>query len=258
MGGALLKGLLDSLPSSSAVVVDPIETDRAIPSSVVFCDSFDHIPSAFAPDIVVLAVKPQSMEEVVPAYGRAYGQSAAFLSIAAGMTLARLEAMLGGPSCAVVRAMPNLPASIGQGMTVAVANGHATHMQRETCSRVLRGAGRVEWVEDEGLMDAVTALSGSGPAYVFALVEAMAQVGVALGLSEDMAQRLARQTVIGSGALLAQSSENVAAMRRAVTSKGGTTEAALVHLLAAGAGLQELMQRAMAAAAARAKELAKG
>lgn len=261
MGGALLKGLSRSFDSHQVVVVDPVAgagADHADSSAVTHCDSLSRVPSSFVPDLVVFAVKPQSMAEVVPAYS-VYAASAVFLSIAAGMTLARIEGMLGRrSSCAVVRSMPNLPASIGQGMTVAVANGSVAHAQRELCSIVLGGCGEVAWVEDESLIDAVTALSGSGPAYVFALVEAMAKAGAALGLREDLAQRLARQTIIGSGALLAQSSESAEALRRAVTSKGGTTEAALAQLLAADGGLPELMRRAMTAAAERAKELAKG
>lgn len=258
MGGALLKGLLGSSETYEIVVVDPAAgSDGEDSSAVTFCHSPDRIPSGFIPDIVVLAVKPQRMAAVAPAYS-SYASSAVFLSIAAGMTLARLEAMLGGSSCAVVRAMPNLPASIGQGMSVAVANQQVSSRQRDICSRILRVVGQVDWVEDEGLIDAVTALSGSGPAYVFALAEAMAQAGAALGLPEDMAERLARQTVIGSGALLAHSPDSAEALRRAVTSKGGTTEAALAHLLAAGSGLPELMKRAMQAAALRAQELAKG
>lgn len=259
MGSALLKGLSRDRAEavgSEVVIVDPAIPNENPLAKINRCASFSDIPPGFTPDIVVLAVKPQNMQEVVPAYAT-FARSAVFLSIAAGMTLARIEKMLGCDSSAIVRAMPNLPASIGQGVSVAVANAKASKTQRDLCELVLRGAGAVEWVEDEKLIDAVTALSGSGPAYVFALAEAMAQAGAALGLPGDMAQRLARHTIEGSGALLARSQESAEALRRAVTSKGGTTEAALAHMLAPKCGLPSLMMQAMRAAAIRARELAK-
>jgi pyrroline-5-carboxylate reductase len=177
-----------------------------------------------------------------------------FLSIAAGITIRRLQELLGSGQ-AVIRAMPNLPASIGKGISVAITNKQISAGQRTLADRLLKTIGETAWVEDEKLIDAVTALSGSGPAYVFALCEAMAKAGESLGLPKDLAARLARTTVIGSGTLLEQSSETAEALRRAVTSPGGTTEAALKHLLAAG-GLQDLMLKAMTTAAERAKDLA--
>jgi pyrroline-5-carboxylate reductase len=151
--------------------------------------------------------------------------------------------------------MPNLAASIGQGMSVAVANKNVSAEQHALCDKFLCAVGKTAWIEDEGLMDAVTALSGSGLAYVFALCEAMARAGESLGITPALASQLAQQTIIGSGALLAQSHESAEALRATVTSPGGTTEAALKQLIGPN-GLYELMLKAMTAAAMRSKELA--
>ncbi|MGE3624174.1 MAG: pyrroline-5-carboxylate reductase [Bdellovibrionales bacterium] len=249
MGGAMLQKLAGQV---SACVVDPAPPPAHLKSlkGVTWLTGPDKIDFHFAPDIVVIAIKPQQMASVLPAY--MHFQDAVFLSIAAGQTLARLEGMLGG--CAIIRAMPNLPASIGQGAAVAVANKKVADAQRALADKILGAIGTVAWMANEKLMDAVTALSGSGPAYVFALVETMAKAGEALGLPKDLATRLARQTIIGSGALLAQSAESAENLRKAVTSPGGTTEAALEELLDES-GLPDLMLRTMEAAARRSKEL---
>jgi pyrroline-5-carboxylate reductase len=171
----------------------------------------------------------------------------------AGMTIASIAAVCGGR---VVRAMPNTPAAIGRGITVAVAAKDVADAQREAADALLRATGSVEWVDDEGLMDAVTAVSGSGPAYIFLLAEELARAGVAAGLPEALATKLARETVSGSGELLHRSELSAATLRQNVTSPGGTTAAALEVLLGAD-GLQSLMTRAVAAATRRSRELAK-
>jgi pyrroline-5-carboxylate reductase len=171
----------------------------------------------------------------------------------AGTTIGSLQAACGG---AVVRAMPNTPAAIGRGITVAVAASNVSAAQRATADALLSATGAVEWVDDEGLMDAVTAVSGSGPAYVFLLAEELARAGVAAGLPEALASRLARETVAGSGELLHRSSLPSATLRENVTSPGGTTAAALDVLMGKD-GLAQLMRRAIAAATARSKQLAK-
>lgn len=255
MGGALLRGVLAAQLASEIAVVEPAPCPDELKSAknFVWHHTFDNLGPHFVPDIVFVAVKPQLIADVLPPYAKY--SNAVFLSIAAGTTIAKLASLLKNPSAAIVRTMPNLPASIGQGITVATANVKVTPQQRALCDQLLNAIGKTAWVDDESLLDVVTALSGSGPAYVFALCEAMARAGEGMGLSKEMAEQLARQTVIGSGALLAKTKESAGDLRQAVTSPKGTTEAALKHLLADD-GLNELIKRAMAAAAARAKELA--
>jgi pyrroline-5-carboxylate reductase len=259
MGGALLRRALDpSLAGdtqATCVVVDPAPRPDNLKSfsGITWLASADKIDPAFKPNIIILAVKPQQMASALPAYQRF--KDCVFLSIAAGVTIAKITALLKDEDRAIVRAMPNLPASIGKGMSVAVANKNVKSAQRDLCDRFLKALGDAAWANDENMLDAVTAVSGSGPAYIFALCEAMAAAGQAAGLPSDLAQRLARQTIIGSGALLSEVSDSAEALRKAVTSPGGTTEAALKHLLAAN-GLGDLMQKAIAAATKRGKELA--
>jgi len=210
------------------------------------------LPADLEPEIVVLAVKPQSMETTLPALGRF--RSATILSIAAGKTLGYFEAVFGS-TAAIVRSMPNTPAAIGRGITVAVANPNVAEAQRRRCHDLLGAVGTVEWVEDEALLDAVTAVSGGGPAYVFLLIECLAEAGRAAGLPGELAMRLARETVSGAGELARRSSETAAQLRQNVTSPAGTTLEAL-KVLMAGDGLQPLMNRAIAAATKRSKELA--
>ncbi len=202
----------------------------------------------------MLAVKPQAMEEVLPAYRRFAAGGALFVSIAAGKTLASFARALGGDA-AVVRAMPNTPAAIGRGIAVACANARVSPAQRALAERLLAAVGEVGWVQDEALIDAVTAVSGSGPAYVFLLIECLAKAGEAAGLPAGLATRLARATVAGSGELARLSPESAAALREAVTSPGGTTRAALDVLMAKD-GLEPLLRRAVLAAAKRSRELA--
>ena len=208
------------------------------------------------PAVLLLAVKPQVMDQVLPQLARLVAPGTVVVSIAAGRQIAGLAAHL-PEATAVVRAMPNTPASVGRGITVAVGNAHVTAGQRDACDRLLRAVGEVAWVDDEGLIDTVTAVSGSGPAYVFYLAESLAEAGVAAGLAPALARQLARATVAGAGELLHRSVLDAATLRRNVTSPGGTTAAALEVLTAETGGLPELMRNAVAAAARRSRELAK-
>ena len=203
---------------------------------------------------IVIAVKPQTAPEAVPPLKPYIGTSTLVLSIMAGRTLSFLQNKLPAGS-AIVRAMPNTPAAIGRGITVAVANAKVSARQRKLATDLLAAIGKVEWVTDEGLLDAVTALSGSGPAYSFLLAEAMTKAGIAAGLPADLAARLARETVAGSGELLHRSELDAATLRQNVTSPGGTTAAALEVLMGPG-GFDELLTKAIAAATRRSRELA--
>ncbi len=257
MGGAMLDGWLAAGTASRVVVVDRAGLPERLAGDarVSLASGADALPDGFVPDVVVLAVKPQVMEEALPAYRALVRPGTVFLSIAAGKTIAYFERLL-GEGAVVVRSMPNTPAAIGRGMTVAVPNAHVSAAQRELSDRLLRAVGDVAWVEDEGLLDPVTAVSGSGPAYVFFMVEAMAKAGEAVGLPADLAMRLARATVSGAGALLDASPQQEAAdLRKAVTSPNGTTQAAL-EVLMAPEGMQPVMNAAIDAAARRSRELA--
>jgi len=258
MGSAMLNGWLDQgIPASDMTIVEPnadAAQDFQSRLSVKTVASADALPSDYAPDALVLAVKPQIMDHVLPPYAKFAGQGSVFLSIAAGRTLSSFQSIL-GVNAAVVRAMPNTPAAIGRGITVGCPNGHVTDAQSALCKSLLSSVGDVEWVTDETLMDAVTALSGSGPAYIFLLAEAMAHAGCEAGLPLELAARLARATVAGSGELLHQSLLPASTLRENVTSPGGTTAAALEVLMSDG-GLSELMSKAIGAATKRSKELA--
>ena len=214
----------------------------------------DEVAPDLSPDAVVFAVKPQIIADVVPGYRRFVRPQTLFVSIAAGTTIAGLARHLGADA-AIVRCMPNTPAAIGRAITVACPNPLVSETQRRLSDALLAAIGESAWVEDEALMDAVTAVSGSGPAYVFLLIEALAAAGARVGLPADLALRLARETVAGAGELARQSPEAPARLRENVTSPGGTTRAAL-DILMAEHGLPELLDRAVAAAAARSRELA--
>ncbi len=255
MGGAMLAGWRErGLKDADLAVIEPAEAIRPdIPGAVVV-GAVDAVPASFRPDIVVLAVKPQSMDGALPGLRRFVGPDTTFLSIAAGKTIGYFRKGL-GEGAKIVRAMPNTPAAVRQGVTVCVAGPGVSAPQRARCDALLAAVGTVDWVEDEGLIDAVTAVSGSGPAYVFLLVEAMAAAGEKAGLPADLAMKLARGTVSGSGALLAGASEPASQLRINVTSPGGTTAEALGVLMAADA-IQPLFDRAIAAATRRSRELA--
>ena len=254
MGGAMLTGwLAQGLDAKRVVVIEPAASPeiRALAAQGVRLNASPKDAGAIA--ALVIAVKPQSFREAGAALKPFTASSTLVVSIMAGTPMALLEQICGGM---VVRAMPNTPAAIGRGITVAVAAKKVSTAQRAIADALLRAIGSVEWVEDEGLMDAVTAVSGSGPAYVFLLAEELARAGVEAGLPAELAAKLARETVAGSGELLHRSDLAAATLRQNVTSPGGTTAAALEVLMDA-AGLQQLMTRAVAAATARSKELAK-
>ena len=256
MGGALLKGWAEAgLAADRVKFVEPDAASRADAMKrfgiAAFADAAE-IPAGFHPRSVVIAVKPQIIAKVLPAYGRFAGGDTVFLSIAAGTRIAALKKSLGGG--AIVRAMPNLPASIGRGISVACADSAVAAEACRRCEMLLAAVGEVAWIDDETLMDAVTAVSGSGPAYVFLLVECLAEAGVASGLPPELAMRLARATVEGSGELLRSCEDAAARLRQNVTSPAGVTAAALAVLMASD-GLADLMKRAIAAAAARSREL---
>lgn len=257
MGGALAAGWRRGpLAPTRLVVVEPDEAAaaRLAPLGAARVPTPAALPrdSEFA--AIVYAVKPQVMVEILPACAGAGGADTVHLSVAAGCPIALFERHLG--PVPIVRAMPNTPAAIGRGMTVACANDAVGCTQRALCKRLLEAVGAVAWIDDESLMDAVTAVSGSGPAYVFLLAECLAEAAAAAGLPAPLARRLAEETVAGAGALMAESEGSAAALRRNVTSPGGTTEAALSVLMAAD-GLAPLMTRAVRAAAARARALAR-
>lgn len=256
MGGAMLDGWLASGVASRVVVIDLAGVPPSLQgdSRVSAAAGPDALPAGFLPDVVVLAVKPQVMDGALPAYRALVRPGTVFLSIAAGKTIAYFQRVL-GEQAAVVRSMPNTPAAIGRGMTVAVASPAVAQEQMALCDRLLHAVGDVAWVEDEALLDPVTAVSGSGPAYVFLLVEALAKAGEAAGLAPDLAMRLARATVCGAGELLHRSPAPAAELRKAVTSPNGTTQAAL-DVLMGPQGLQPVMDAAVAAATRRSRELA--
>jgi pyrroline-5-carboxylate reductase len=236
----------------SVIVVDPspMAANLAAPGIQV-ARSFADIPEAFSPAAVILAVKPQAAAAAVPDYARY--KNAVFISIMAGKTIFALSAML-GDEAAIVRAMPNTPAAVRQGITVACAGPFVSETQRHLADQLLAATGAIEWVTDENLLDAVTAISGGGPAYVFLLTELMEQAGLDQGLPPDLARKLARQTVIGSAGLLAASTEDAAALRVAVTSPAGTTEEAL-KILMAGTAWPKLFAAAIEAATIRSRAL---
>jgi pyrroline-5-carboxylate reductase len=251
----MLRGWVAAGVASRFSVVEPAGRPRGF-DAVAEIDwhlTAEALRGELTPDAVVFAVKPQVVDMVLPDYRRWARPETLFLSIVAGKTLTGLGRHLG--SAAIVRTMPNTPAAIGRGITVACANSLVTFPQRQLCDRLLAAIGESAWVEEEGLIDAVTAVSGSGPAYVFLMIEALAKAGEAEGLPPELALRLARSTVAGSGELARISDESPAQLREDVTSPGGTTRAALDVLMATD-GLEVLIKRAVGAAAARSRALA--
>jgi pyrroline-5-carboxylate reductase len=265
MGGALLKGWLDRGIGGTAerpvLVVEP-NAEAARPflgaAHLAHVPAPEALPGDPRPAVVVLAVKPQTMDRALAGIARLRAPSGKggplYLSIAAGKTLDYFAKHLGADA-AVVRAMPNLPASVGRGATVAVANPRVAPAMRGLADQLLKAVGEVHWVEDEALLDVVTAVSGGGPAYVFLLIETLARAGIESGLPADLAMRLARATVSGAGELARLSGEPAAKLRENVSSPGGTTLEALKILMGPD-GIQPLFDRAVAAAARRSRELA--
>jgi pyrroline-5-carboxylate reductase len=258
MGSALLEGWFKrGLNPVDVMIVEPAGRD-AIPlcqkhrALTVLAKAAD-IPRDFTPDVVMFAIKPQVAADIVPAYVRFMRQHPVFLSILAGKTIAFFKSHLGADAC-VVRAMPNTPASIGKGISALTAAPEVTPEQKRICDVLMAAAGQVVWLDDETQMDAVTAVSGSGPAYVFLLAEVLARAGQAAGLPVALADQLARATVVGAGALLGHSPEPAATLRQNVTSPNGTTAAAL-KVLMSDERLQKLVTEAVEAAALRSREL---
>jgi len=259
MGSALLQGWLKGgLAAGSVRVIDPyVENARKMVPDLTeshFVEKISDLPEPINPSFVILAVKPQIMEQAMADFKAIKCEATVFLSIAAGKTIGYFERHL-GQNAAIVRAMPNSPAAIGKGITVCCANKNVNVDQKAVCHDLLSSAGAVEWVADEKLIDAATAISGSGPAYVFNLVEALAGAGQQIGLDPELAKKLAVHTICGAGALLEQSGQDAAKLRMNVTSPNGTTEAAL-NILIGENGLAKLIMEAVRAAYQRSKELA--
>lgn len=251
MGGALVAGWREQGLAPS-IAVDPATPSPPGPEVTVVPD-ISGLPKEFLPSAVVLAIKPQVAPIILPAYTRFAG-SAVFLSVMAGRALPGLGAVF-GPAAAIVRAMPNMPAAIRRGISVACPGPGVAEPQRVLCERLLSAIGHVAWVDDEALLDPVTAVSGGGPAYVFLLAELLEKAAREQGIPPDLARILARHTVSGSGALLAASEEDADSLRRAVTSPGGTTEQALAVLMEPSAW-PDCVSRAVAAATNRSRALA--
>ncbi len=253
MGGAMLAGWLEN-GLTDAVVVEPYApAAAAFAGRVRVVATPAEIPAGFRPAAVVLAIKPQEAAATLPAFAHLAGPDTVFVSIMAGRNVAGMRATLGEPA-AVIRAMPNTPAAVRQGFTVAFPGPGVTAPQRALADRLLSAVGEVAWVEQEALIDPVTAVSGGGPAYVFLLAEVMEAAAIEQGLPADLARRMARATVAGSGALLGASPDDAATLRKAVTSPKGTTERALAVLMEPQAW-PALMSRAIAAATDRSREL---
>lgn len=260
MGSAMLRGWVDARTAGKIDVLEPHGLPLALspltPEPVtVHSSAASYIRSGNRkPDVIVLAVKPQVMDEVCNSIAPMVPPRALILSIAAGKPIASYERLFGELQ-PVVRVMPNTPAAVGKGMSVAIANARVSAEQKDLAQELMTAVGKFEWVRDEKLMDAVTAVSGSGPAYVFYMIEALAESGKKAGLPADLAMTLARQTVIGSAALAAHEEKMPAAtLRENVTSPGGTTAAALEILM--NGDLQKIYDRAIDAAVQRGRDLA--
>lgn len=243
MGGALRNAWLKAGMPKSSILINDIHGAGAKPLEKI----------RVLPECIVLAVKPQSMNEVLPQLTKEFGDKPLYISIAAGKTTSYLAKHLG--DAAVVRAMPNTPALIGEGISALYANVRTSARQKKTAEKLLQAAGKTVWIKEESLMDVVTAISGSGPAYVFLFMQSLIEAGISHGLPEDIARQLALQTVIGSSKLASLSKDSLAILRENVTSKGGTTEAALSALMKEK-GLKALLAEAVGKAVKRAKELA--
>ena len=256
MGEALLKGWVDQDCLKHCIVVDPTPSpdNQVHQDNIHFVKSQEGIEPDFTPDVIVFAIKPQVMEDILPAYQKFKSDSTVFLSIAAGKTVHALGSYI-GHDAKIIRAMPNTPAAIGQGTTVFYANDHVTDTEKSSVTHLLSAVGIVCNITDESLMDAVTAVSGSGPAYVFLMIETLTKAAINAGLPEELSTKIARQTIIGSAGLAAdQSNISAKQLRENVTSPGGTTAAAL-EILMHDQALQSLFDKAIINASQRSKEL---
>lgn len=252
MGTALLSSWVSGgAPPDKIHLYDPSPCEKA--QELIAQHNLALNGELYPAEILVIAVKPQIMAEVLANSQGLVNDATLVISIAAGQRLSAIENMLPAQT-AIIRTMPNTPAEIGMGMTVACSNDHVSEEQRGQCDALFKSVGEVDWVEDEGLMDAVTAISGSGPAYIFHFTECLTEAGIASGLKPDLAAQLARATVSGAGALIHHTSLDASTLRENVTSPGGTTAAAL-EILMAKDGLSPLLKKAVEAAQKRAGEL---
>jgi pyrroline-5-carboxylate reductase len=258
MGSAMLKGwLADTTLDANFTIIEPfhghLDWVDASSQVVIYNDCQSAIAAgALVSSVIVLAVKPQMMDDAIVAIGPLRGKGTAFLTIAAGISTSWLKARLGA-NAPILRAMPNTPAAIGKGVTALYSDKSASHLVT-LATQLLSTIGAVVTIDDETLMDAVTAVSGSGPAYIFLLAEAMTAAGIAAGLPAPLAKQLAEATVSGAGALIEAADEPPSALRENVTSKGGTTAAALAVLMDKN-GLSSLIEQAVQAAKQRSIEL---
>lgn len=259
MGGALLRGwLARGVAPKDVFVVDtaPRDLEDVQARGVTIATDLAQLPADLKPGIVLLAIKPQFMDEALPAYRRFADPGAVFLSIAAGKTVAYLKDKLGGKAV-VIRSMPNTPAAVSRGMSVILRDPSVPAATLDLCGQLLAAVGEIGWIDAEDQINAVTAVSGGGPAYVFLLIECLAEAAIQMGLPAELAMKLARETVTGSGELAHQSSESATKLRQAVMSPKGTTLEA-INVLMAPDGLQPLLNRAIAAATKRGREIAEG
>lgn len=245
MGGALKQGWERTKAPFEVVVIEPTNPE--------YLSDVTSLPGAYIPDVIVFAVKPQTLPKILPSYKHFSAKGCLFLSIAAGINLDYYHKIL-GEEAHVIRAMPNLPVTVGQGMAVLVTRRPLSEKQRRLGEAIFEVSGKVTWLDKESLMDVVTAVSGSGPAYFFRMVECLAAAGIASGLPPEVAMFLARQTVIGAGAMLEQSTDTAMDLRLRVTSPGGTTAAALSAFDENGS-LAKLTLTAVRAAIHRSQEL---
>lgn len=253
MGSAMLAGWLDGgLPATAVWVTDPFPSDWLKETGVHINEGFPDNPA-----VVLIAVKPQMMAEALPALASLPKEGTVFLSVAAGVSIAAYEAALGAKSC-VVRAMPNTPAAVGKGITAIIGNDQASAQDLDLAETLLSAVGQVVRLDDETQMDAVTGVSGSGPAYVFYMIDALAAAGVAQGLPEELSMQLAKATVAGAGALAEAAEDTPEQLRINVTSPNGTTQAGLEVLMDATGGLSPLMVETVKAASDRSRELGNG
>lgn len=253
MGSALLSGWLEQgIDPKSVWILDPKPSEWILSIGVRVNEMLPDDPA-----VVMVAVKPQMMGEALPRLQRFGSTTTLFISVAAGTPMSAFEEVL-GRSTPIVRAMPNTPAAVGQGITALIGNGRATEKDLSEAQNLMAAVGLTIVLQDEGQMDAVTGVSGSGPAYVFHMIETLAQAGVKQGLPADMAMQLAKATVAGAGALAMQSDESAEQLRVNVTSPNGTTQAALDVLMRDKTGLQSLMTKAVKAATKRSQELSNG
>ncbi|MGI9351759.1 MAG: pyrroline-5-carboxylate reductase [Rhizobiaceae bacterium] len=254
MGGAMLRGwIAGGMSPSSITVVDPgpsQDMKEYLASHLI--ELATDASGVNFPDVLLLAVKPQMMDKVLPSVKSLVGPETVAVSVAAGTTIAGISAALG--NIPVIRSMPNTPSLVGRGITVACPGNGVTQAHKNNVDQLLRAIGKLEWVEDETLIDTVTAVSGSGPAYVFHLAECMAQAGISAGLPPELAMTLARETVSGAGELLHLSEDEPSVLRKNVTSPGGTTAAALEVLMAPEA-MPKILEQAVLAAKKRSQEL---